>query len=195
MAIKQQVIRMCIGSHEHVTDAVRACSPRTTVVEALMFSCQMRFNEPISSLASRAFVDEVRLLTVYRLLCLPACCLVSIYQLALLCWATYIRLSCQHGSGVKWLAPNCLQLRHVWQASPAVVVLRMALTALDCGFVRAGHGLGGAASQQGLPGELALVVLNLVESCLSLMSGWLLHIVAVGAQLASDIIYLPCMWQ
>ena len=34
-------------------------SPRTTVVEALMFSCTMRFNENISSTASQAFVDEV----------------------------------------------------------------------------------------------------------------------------------------
>ena len=58
-----------------LTDAVCACSPRTTVVEALMFSCQMRFNEPISSLASRAFVDEVHLLTVHTLLRLLACCL------------------------------------------------------------------------------------------------------------------------
>lgn len=34
-------------------------SPRTTVVEALMFSCRMRFNEEISPAASQAFVDEV----------------------------------------------------------------------------------------------------------------------------------------
>ena len=52
-----QSLVMTLQSLERVTYALCACSPRTTVVEALVFSCQMHFNKSSSSLALRAYMS------------------------------------------------------------------------------------------------------------------------------------------